>query len=690
MGKYADAISVVDVQRRRSPSKHYVYVINVTWNDGSVVTIYRRYSSFFEVHTCILDRFPIEAGSSMDGPERVIPFLPGKKMFGRSHTHKVAQSRAKPLEEYLKALIELPKKISQCDLVMDFLEANQLDIKPPGESEREKKPTSILKRLKGDASTSGDEEVEMEISEVMQLDSYRAVANYEKQAKNELSFVTGTMFEVIEKNDNGWWFVSQGPDKQGWVPATFLEPLESLDKEEQHAQPKPASDEKYITTHAYTAEGPDEVGFEKGVVVTVLEKKLDGWWKISYQGTTGWTPGSYLERLEVQEYKPSGALSADAAAPVVMRRDRSASKSKKPPPRRESIMDPQSIHGDLLYKQAQPERPLRPTKPKARVAGASDKTPKIVFPTPKQSSPLASKTPKGDKYKVVESYVADDSSTISIKQGEMVYVTEKSDSGWWFITKVNGDEGWAPETMLEPAKVPPIRATMASSVAQPGLSGLTKPDVHPTVSGRPTPARPTKPSGAGLAAKPTKPTKPSKPESPLKPAAPVKPSAPSVSAGAGRNVSVSALASELSSALKPPSNGSALKPPIKGSALRPTKPATPSAKPTPAAKAITPKPKPKAAIKPPVAAAKPSKPAVPGKPKPPVVARPSVAAKPTVLKPNQYYVTEAYNAESDVEVSLKLHEIVEVQDKNEGWWFCQASAGEGWAPSSFLAKTKSG
>lgn len=40
-------------------------------------------------------------------------------------------------------------------------------------------------------------------SAVMVLDQYRAVADYTKQDKKELSFKAGDIFEVIEKNDNG-------------------------------------------------------------------------------------------------------------------------------------------------------------------------------------------------------------------------------------------------------------------------------------------------------------------------------------------------------------------------------------------------------------------------------------------------------------------------------------------------------
>lgn len=145
--------------------------------------------------------------------------------------------------------------------------------------------------------------------------------------------------------------MSNDVDTQGWVPATYLEPLDGgwcyyqrcccehltvhvclvtcadPEGEEQHSQAVPAAgelgdcarllssdsalstgkglclttrllvDEKYITTASYHANGSDEIGFDKGVVVRVLEKKLDGWWRVEYQSKQGWAPGTYLQLL---------------------------------------------------------------------------------------------------------------------------------------------------------------------------------------------------------------------------------------------------------------------------------------------------------------------------------------------------------------------------------------------------------
>ena len=37
--------------------------------------------------------------------------------------------------------------------------------------------------------------------------------------------------------------------------------------------------EAHITTSGYKAKNPDELSFERGVIVEVSEKGMDGWWK---------------------------------------------------------------------------------------------------------------------------------------------------------------------------------------------------------------------------------------------------------------------------------------------------------------------------------------------------------------------------------------------------------------------------
>jgi hypothetical protein len=74
--------------------------------------------------------------------------------------------------------------------------------------------------------------------------------------------------QVAEKNANGWWLVNM-EDQQGWVPATFLEPV-SKDARPNDEQPvKTPYGKSFVSIAPHKASQLDEVSFERGVVVQV-------------------------------------------------------------------------------------------------------------------------------------------------------------------------------------------------------------------------------------------------------------------------------------------------------------------------------------------------------------------------------------------------------------------------------------
>lgn len=95
-----------------------------------------------------------------------------------------------------------------------------------------------------------------DISDPILLEQYTAIADYKKQKNTECSLAAGQVVEVIDKNENGtvssftlsftficlsssflflfvyfhssfagWWFVHMDDLNEGWVPATYLEPI---------------------------------------------------------------------------------------------------------------------------------------------------------------------------------------------------------------------------------------------------------------------------------------------------------------------------------------------------------------------------------------------------------------------------------------------------------------------------------
>ncbi|CAL8361740.1 unnamed protein product, partial [Boreogadus saida] len=165
----------------------------------------------------------------------------------------------------------------------------------------------------------------LDASDPMLLEQYVVVAGYEKQEPAEISLQAGEVVDVIEKSESGWWFVSTA-EEQGWVPATYLNShsgtRDDLDlgaskagevtkRRKSHLKRldrrwtlggvisrQQSREESYVTVQPYTSEGKDEIAFEKGVIVEVIQKNLEGWWFIRYQDKEGWAPASYLKKVK--------------------------------------------------------------------------------------------------------------------------------------------------------------------------------------------------------------------------------------------------------------------------------------------------------------------------------------------------------------------------------------------------------
>uniref|UniRef100_A0A8C2SF22 SH3 and PX domain-containing protein 2B n=1 Tax=Capra hircus TaxID=9925 RepID=A0A8C2SF22_CAPHI len=504
--------TVVDVEKRRNPSKHYVYIINVTWSDSTSQTIYRRYSKFFDLQMQLLDKFPIEGGQK-DPKQRIIPFLPGKILFRRSHIRDVAVKRLKPIDEYCRALVRLPPHISQCDEVFRFFEARPEDVNPPKDWAESPK-----KDVTGTAWCACERM------------HYVVVSNYKKQENSELSLQAGEVVDVIEKNESGWWFVSTS-EEQGWVPATYLEAqngtrddsdintsktgevskrrkahLRRLDRRwtlggmvnRQHSR-----EEKYVTVQPYASQSKDEIGFEKGVTVEVIRKNLEGWWYIRYLGKEGWAPASYLKKAKDE----LPARKKNLAGPVeiignIMEisnlLNKKASGDKETPPAEGEGPEPpitkKEISLPILCNASNgsalgiPERTVsklaqgspavaRIAPQRAQISGSCSLSPSLLqgFQLPKPPEPPSVEV----EYYTIAEFQSCISDGISFRGGQKAEVIDKNSGGWWYV-QIGEKEGWAPASYIDKRKKPNLSRR---------TSTLTRPKVPP-------PAPPSKPKEA--------------------------------------------------------------------------------------------------------------------------------------------------------------------------------------------------
>lgn len=79
----------------------------------------------------------------------------------------------------------------------------------------------------------------------------------------------------------GWWLAQSVDDNsQGWVPATYLEPIAATGSEESSISLHKY--EKFVATCDYKSSQPDELSVHKGALVEVTQKSFDGWWHCRY------------------------------------------------------------------------------------------------------------------------------------------------------------------------------------------------------------------------------------------------------------------------------------------------------------------------------------------------------------------------------------------------------------------------
>uniref|UniRef100_A0A8C6LQ39 SH3 and PX domains 2B n=1 Tax=Nothobranchius furzeri TaxID=105023 RepID=A0A8C6LQ39_NOTFU len=371
----AQEVIVQDVQKRRIPSKHYVYIIKVSWSDGSTETIYRRYSKFFD----------------------------------------------------LQALIQLPVYISQCEEVRVFFETRPEDLNPPKEEPIGKKRAGFVERtttyLKRGDSNSADP---------LLLEQYVAVTDYEKQESTEISLHVGQVVEVIEKNESGWWFVSS-EDAQGWVPATCLEAQDDPDDFTLPGE----EEEKYSVIYPYSARDQDEIDLEKGMIVEVIQKNLEGWWKIRYQGREGWAPASYLKKADIQSQRQSAGAAAHASTNDLEAFSKQNQQNNAARENRDNQKE-----NRLSFFSDNKKVGLRHRPPPRRDLTIPRGTNLPKPPVPPQVE---------EEYYTIADFQTTIPDGISFQAGVKVEVIEKNASGWWYI-QIDDTEGWAPATFVDKYK----------------------------------------------------------------------------------------------------------------------------------------------------------------------------------------------------------------------------------------------
>jgi len=103
---------------------------------------------------------------------------------------------------------------------------------------------------------------------------------YTADADGELSIETGDFIEVLEMSPNGWWNGKLDSGTSGWFPSSYGKVLD-----------------RYQSRYSYKGEGENDLVFEEGDIVHVVQSGDEGWWTGYLHGKIGLFPSNFFVKL---------------------------------------------------------------------------------------------------------------------------------------------------------------------------------------------------------------------------------------------------------------------------------------------------------------------------------------------------------------------------------------------------------
>ncbi|XP_072178842.1 intersectin-1-like [Diadema setosum] len=150
----------------------------------------------------------------------------------------------------------------------------------------------------------------------------KVLASYQATGTEQLSLEAGQLIMVRKKSPSGWWqgeLQARGKKRQmGWFPANYVKLMESggrltptpsdpskspnlglaaPSQAEQRLTPGIDMVCQVITLYQYAKQNDDELSFQKGMVINVLNKDDPDWWRGELNGSEGVFPSNYVQEI---------------------------------------------------------------------------------------------------------------------------------------------------------------------------------------------------------------------------------------------------------------------------------------------------------------------------------------------------------------------------------------------------------
>uniref|UniRef100_A0A7M4FEN2 Intersectin-1 n=1 Tax=Crocodylus porosus TaxID=8502 RepID=A0A7M4FEN2_CROPO len=131
----------------------------------------------------------------------------------------------------------------------------------------------------------------------------QVIASYTATGPEQLTLAPGQLILIRKKNPGGWWegeLQARGKKRQiGWFPANYVKLLSPGTSKTTPTEPPKStalpSVCQVIGMYDYTAQNDDELAFNKGQIINVLNKEDPDWWKGEVNGQVGLFPSNYVK-----------------------------------------------------------------------------------------------------------------------------------------------------------------------------------------------------------------------------------------------------------------------------------------------------------------------------------------------------------------------------------------------------------
>ncbi|XP_053327508.1 NADPH oxidase organizer 1-like [Spea bombifrons] len=288
-GRYPLEVKAVGVLQH-GKFKHNMFT--VLWSDRNDILIYRMFEDFKKLNRQLKKKFPLESGFFKKS-ECVLPKLKDVPIFRRNRNTNRFIERLRLLEVYSSDLLKTDGKISQSEEVFKFFAPSNYDLNPTF-------PENSLVIMPSDAREQNKEPPkplpEPPAKGPIISQQYVCIEDYEtKDTKNRpFKVKRNELLGVLIKESSGWWLVENEEKRVAWFPAPFLKDLESNEDSNSGAD-SDYDGVVYYASKGYEAMSSDELTISIGVIVEVMEKSINGWWLVRYNGRTGYVPSMYLK-----------------------------------------------------------------------------------------------------------------------------------------------------------------------------------------------------------------------------------------------------------------------------------------------------------------------------------------------------------------------------------------------------------